>query len=365
MSAQGIPYLTPDVMEEYSHLRVFSCHGELVRMNPLFLAALNSSLVTSIGLQDCEDCSVVTEFSKYELELVKEFFGTGQVTDHNCNVLRAFGIDLENMFNPRPALNNNVKVELNVKEEPFDPIEYEYEKYSEYKTKDYYDDDYDYYDDEDADYVPVPKKKKRKDENWIPRKTKRSEGFTDEHRELFKVYELPKPLEAYRKKAFETRIKNPDKRVIDYNKNFKCEICEARFSANTNLQDHLIKYHHEHYDCHLCKRSFKLDEADDFKLHMFKHEQNLLSTSSTTCIQCGRFCRFGSRYQEHIKNRGPFHDDQCAQCPEKFTTYEDYKNHVQVVHYGYWKYKCGHCKQLFDDQKVLKAHVHVVHLGNF
>ena len=37
---------------------------------------------------------------------------------------------------------------------------------------------------------------------------------------------------------------------------------------------------------------------------MFKHEHNLINTTASTCVQCGKYFRFGSQYQEHIKLKG-------------------------------------------------------------
>ena len=65
----------------------------------------------------------------------------------------------------------------------------------------------------------------------------------------------------------------------------------TRFTSNQNLQGHLIKLHSEHYNCYFCKKAFSLDQDNELKLHMFKHEQKILSTCAVTCVQCGKYFR--------------------------------------------------------------------------
>ena len=63
-----------------------------------------------------------------------------------------------------------------------------------------------------------------------------------------------------------------------------------------------------------------------------------------------------------MKKKGPFHDDQCSQCTEKFVTYEDYKAHVESKHFGNWIHKCGHCKKEFEEESDLKSHLLTYHV---
>merc|ERR1719367_2111856 len=99
------------------------------------------------------------------------------------------------------------------------------------------------------------------------------------------------------------------------------------------LQDHLIKMHSDHFKCHLCPKIFALEQSQDLKLHMFKHEMKLLANRRIECVQCGNFFGRPNKYQEHVQKKGQHHNDQCAQCPRKFTTHEEYKTHVDEEHY--------------------------------
>lgn len=81
-------------------------------MNPTILAALNSTLIYSL-LDDYEDCCVLTEFSKSDLEEINHFSWTGECK--NIKVFIALGIDLQAIFfgqNPTVQVSSSFKVEV-------------------------------------------------------------------------------------------------------------------------------------------------------------------------------------------------------------------------------------------------------------
>jgi len=381
LTSAAIPYLDKSTIEEYSNLNFYSEKGEVVKMNPVILAALQSTLVKSLTDADYEDCCFITEFAKSELNEINEFVWTGKCKRSIVNnIFIALGIDLD-YFGKLSEIDIGASLKLEVKEEEENENE---EKYL-------MEDNIDYFEDIPLTefkqprikrkYKKRPKSEDELDENWTPHNTstnksiskkkvkkekkddKGAANFNDEHKAIFESFELPKPLETYKMPSFESRNIDIGSRVIDYTKEFCCELCSSRFLTSGNLEHHITKCHFEHFDCTYCKRSFKLDQADKFKLHMFKHEHNLINTTASTCVQCGKYFRFGSQYQEHIKLKGEFHDDQCAQCNDKFATYEEYQSHVQAIHLGVWKYKCGFCQTLFDETRLLKSHISYTHLG--
>ena len=78
LTSSLIPYLDKETIEEYSNLNFYSDKGELVKMNPVILAALQSTLVKSLLSDDYEDCCVITEYSKNELNEINKFVLTGK-----------------------------------------------------------------------------------------------------------------------------------------------------------------------------------------------------------------------------------------------------------------------------------------------
>ena len=52
---------------------------------------------------------------------------------------------------------------------------------------------------------------------------------------------------------------------------------------------------------------------------------------------------------------------ECIQCPEKFSSYEEHCKHIENSHFGKWKYKCGLCELIFDQKDEIKSHRAKVH----
>ena len=79
-----------------------------------------------------------------------------------------------------------------------------------------------------------------------------------------------------------------------------------------------------------------------------------------TCVQCGMHYPKMFRYVEHLKRKGPNHNDQCTQCDLTLQSHEEYKIHIQTDHDGKWLHRCGFCEAKFDELVSLKSH-HATH----
>lgn len=365
LTSDRIHYLSEESIRNSSYLKVFSGNGELVRMNPMVLAAMNSTLVNSLP-DDYEDSCVLTEFTSSELEAVNEFTWTGRVDYSKSVVFNALGIDLNYLFDRKHNQSNMLKVQIKVKDEP---MEYDHDEYLDDFIDDTFAEEYDDEDDEDfsLDYAIKREKRHKSSKKRIKRESTSEQGggtqshtLTSEQQELFDHYQLPKPLEDYKQSPLEPKVNNNDDK--DNNKPLACHLCHSRFTTEPGLQGHLIKYHSEHYNCSFCYRVFPVTEIDDFRLHMFKHEQKIL-LGTATCIQCGIVFRQPTKLKDHIELKGPHHDDECSQCPEKLTSYEEYQRHVEEKHAGHWKFKCGFCKEVFDAKWELRSHCKALHVS--
>ena len=328
----SIPYLSQGCIEDYSSLKFFAQNGDVVKMNATILVALNSSLFSSLFDFDIDDCCVITEFSRNELEEINEFSWTGQCK--NLSVFNALGIDLNAIFYHEKLLN----FKLEVKDEELE------------MSTDCFNEDF-LFDQPGEETHLVNKKTKKK---------LLEKNLTVEQQKTYESYELPKPLQDFKVPAFESKTKLYINAEVDFNKPFACQICGSRFASNQNLQSHVIKLHSEHYNCCFCKKVFALDKVEDFKLHMFKHDNKMLSKCA--CIQCGIFFQQSYKFHEHIRRKGPYHDNQCTQCSDKFSTHEDYRSHVESKHFGEWVYKCGFCSKKFPEDVELKYHTKMCHL---
>ena len=387
----AIPYLEKDILQAFSSLKFYSKTYELVKMNPILLAALRCPFALAFVSEDTEDCSVITEFTKSELEEVKTFSTTGQCNmDIAKNVFHSLGIDCEK-WRKMDWKNIRVEPDLPIKEEKvevsgeFDDFfapdndldfDHDYEEEPEppppkrtTRKRKKIIDDFDDEEEEEDDWMPpeeeAPRKRGRKknDEDSDAAAQKRNakgSSFIRENEHLLLSYIPPKPMEEYKVMPSDHKNKKVNS-AVDFDKKFPCDVCGGRFLSEKILESHKTRLHEEHYECTFCNHTFRLDEEEKFRVHLFKHDHKLLI--SNECVQCGKHFKQPLHYKKHVKFRGEYHDDECAQCTVKLTSYDDYKNHVKYEHNNIWQYKCGYCKELFDNEKDLKAHRDVVHLG--
>ena len=169
--SSSIPYLSQSCIEDYSSLKFFAQNGDVVKMNATMLVALNSSLFSSLFDFDVDDCCVITEFSRNELEEINEFSWTGQCK--NLSVFNALGIDLNAMFYHEKLLN----FKLEVKDEEIE------------MSTDCFNEDF-LFDQPGEDTRLVSKKTKKK---------LLEKSLTVEQQKTYESYELPKPLQDFKR----------------------------------------------------------------------------------------------------------------------------------------------------------------------
>ena len=197
---------------------------------------------------------------------------------------------------------------------------------------------------------------------------KLSEKLLAESDPNFKTFELPNPLEDYKKQPVEMsnkmyeRSKDKEQKWsgITIHKAFTCSHCQLRFMQHYKIINHEIKYHQEHLQCNLCPRVNKLEDVEEFKMHVFNHIVLGLGGLSE-CIQCGRTWRKG--FYEHVRYYGPLHNEECTQCSKKMSSFKEYQEHVNEQHYGVWKYRCGfdNCGEIFDSAIECRSHTSSIH----
>ena len=130
--------------------------------------------------------------------------------------------------------------------------------------------------------------------------------YSEKELELFKTFELPKPLNEYVSKPrnlelLKSKVKG---RMYDYEnkKHLPCSQCGLKYKSNENLKAHIIRYHNDHLPCSFCNQAFLIKNADDFKKHMFFHLHLAINAHKfKDCIQCGISRHAASDYDVHLK----------------------------------------------------------------
>ena len=212
----------------------------------------------------------------------------------------------------------------------------------------------------DCDWIEEWKENKvskRKNSKRIKKKSQK----IDEKKKAIPNVDIPiefilrKPIEFYTKKA-------PNPYNVENSDRNYCALCKQSFVKPKSYDLHNLKYHFDHYQCSYCphKRRFKINNIDEFKTHIYQHYQE-----AKVCIQCGKDFPRVCHYNQHLKEKGKYHDNQCAQCPETFETFNDHKDHVKQCHPEGWMLKCGLCKDIFKKINELRTHIAKVHKGTY
>ena len=72
-----------------------------------------------------------------------------------------------------------------------------------------------------------------------------------------------------------------------------------RFNNSYAVKSHELLCHSEHYQCNSCKHISPLDQPEEFKLHLFKHE-----CRKHECIRCGFTSPTLKSLEAHFKSEG-------------------------------------------------------------
>ena len=63
-----------------------------------------------------------------------------------------------------------------------------------------------------------------------------------------------------------------------------------------------------------------MEDGKKFKRHMFRHI--VLEKGINQCVQCGLSWKEARSKAEHLEKFGSNHNDECAQCPQKLSSYQ-------------------------------------------
>ena len=390
-----IPYLKKEVIEFYNNVTVVSADGGCIKMNSLILCAASQFLKIAFH-EEGDDCTIITEFSFEELKQMKEYYIKGSCDITAESILKSFGLLQEAKIKPQIDENEidhletskeNTSYSINVlNQEPVtapkistknidSKIGHYNSDYSESnsafkkylgkfsqsaieifenslikeETIDEMDFDLEYSSDDDmAEKKPIKKAKIMKklsdieenNSNIISRKSR----LSMEDLALYQTFELPKSLEEYivkpRKNTNYFCRTNKEAIIKDLKKTNQCNLCDKKCSKKSDLTQHVIKNHNEHFSCSFCHTGYLTKDAEEFKKHIFMHIcgklfiKNDHRYKSAICIQCGL-----KTSKKHLKNSGPFHNDECSQCLKKMPSYQAYLEHVRNEHSGVWKYR--------------------------
>ncbi|KAJ8683054.1 hypothetical protein QAD02_018846 [Eretmocerus hayati] len=119
-------------------------------------------------------------------------------------------------------------------------------------------------------------------------------------------------------KAKGRRIKLKQRFINKY-RFYECNYCNKKFRKPSDLVRHIRIHTLERpYKCKVCKRGFKL------RAHMLAH-QKTHESEGKYCPHCSKWFRSDKAYTEHTTKKCA--STMCALCGEKFSTFDELKNH--------------------------------------
>ena len=120
----------------------------------------------------------------------------------------------------------------------------------------------------------------------------------------------------------------------------KCQICEAKFKTNQQMNLHMTSVHEERkpHTCECCERSFSMKQSLD------KH----------------------IAYVHGGKKRLPLHKSKahCVICNEEFSSKKYLSEHVSAIHEEKILFNCEICNKGFKWGNSYKVHISTVHEEN-
>jgi KRAB domain-containing zinc finger protein len=195
-----------------------------------------------------------------------------------------------------------------------------------------------------------------------------------------KYFRYKKCLESHKKRALckakafrkspkvcNTRwgtYKLDNKKVIENQNEFACNICKKVFKNNSLLRQHERCVHSSHSDgkkhtCKVCGKVFKN------KRYLNQHENHVHSGQTYTCEFCDIVCKSKIYLQGHIRriHRKIEKEYCCAICKKIFNRKGSLYAHVRNVH-SYTEgvdFTCTTCKKVFKNKVSLYDHFRHVH----
>ena len=134
---------------------------------------------------------------------------------------------------------------------------------------------------------------------------------------------------------------------------FKCDICEAQFTNNIDLERHLRTHTGEKpFKCDICGAQFS--QSANLKRHLRIHT----GEKPFKCDICGAQFTLKGNLERHMRTHTGEKPFKCDICGARFTDSGDLKNHLRT-HTGEKPYKCDICGAQFNRNGHLKAHLRI------
>ena len=189
--------------------------------------------------------------------------------------------------------------------------------------------------------------------------------FTEDE---YKNFTFPKPTEAY---EIVPQVLAKYSEVCPTLGASICGVCnQSGLGTRPAMEEHHTKIHSIHYKCPFenCKYAVQKNKNGKhlpalfrFARHIYFHNHDFPQFAFPhECIACGFKTSFSITVRSHMRNQGPYHDNQCPRCSDRLNSREELLRHIRENNHD--GYRCGFCKEVFDTLPLRNKH-RLLHLS--
>ena len=141
---------------------------------------------------------------------------------------------------------------------------------------------------------------------------------------------------------------------------FKCDYCEYVSKQKVHLLDHINGVHlkEKNFKCTMCEKRYSTSSS--LSVHIKSH-----SKIYTNCKDCGKNILErslkGHQQEVHSKTSERKHVCVHCHCKKTFKRKDHMNEHINVVHTKTVELKCNMCKKQFTQKSNLQTHLKLVH----
>ncbi|XP_030033531.2 zinc finger protein 83 isoform X2 [Manduca sexta] len=182
----------------------------------------------------------------------------------------------------------------------------------------------------------------------------RSRHFKNDHRTVFQC--LKCKLMFCRRREFFKHFKQ-------WHENFICDHCGISFKMRYCIKDHIRKQHST-FECKPCNKTFARYNG----LWLHNKLRHAPPGQTAYCVECDKRYVDIYRYRWHLANSARHKPRKrlripCPGCDKVFSKNIYMKDHYNLVHLKYYKYRCEECDKNFIRNADLLKHKKRVHEG--